>query len=274
MGIVMGSFAVASVVGVPFSLYLANSLSWHAPFFFLGGLSILVALLILLLMPRMREHLRERDRPQRAFEALTHIASNSNQLSALAFMFCLVLGQFSVIPLLSLSYVTNGGMLEADLPLIYLFGGLCTIFASPGIGRLSDLFGKKRVFQTSVLISLIPIYFITNLEASPLWLILTLSCFFFVMMSGRMVPAMAMISATATPAYRGSFMSISSSVQQLSAALASFVSGLIVLTNSSGQLVRFDVVGYFAIGFSLLALMMSNRLRADEHSLQSQLEDR
>ena len=34
MGAVMSSFAIASTIGVPLALYLANIFSWHAPFIF------------------------------------------------------------------------------------------------------------------------------------------------------------------------------------------------------------------------------------------------
>lgn len=32
MGVVMSSFSIASTIGVPFALYLANAITWHAPF--------------------------------------------------------------------------------------------------------------------------------------------------------------------------------------------------------------------------------------------------
>src|SRR5215831_14162292 len=42
MGLVMSSFSVASICGVPIGLVLANSLSWHLPFFVLAALSSVV----------------------------------------------------------------------------------------------------------------------------------------------------------------------------------------------------------------------------------------
>ncbi|RYY81219.1 MAG: MFS transporter, partial [Chitinophagaceae bacterium] len=38
MGSVMSAFSIASTLGVPFSLYLANLISWHAPFLLVGFL--------------------------------------------------------------------------------------------------------------------------------------------------------------------------------------------------------------------------------------------
>lgn len=254
MGIVMGSFSVASVMGVPFSLYLANKYSWHAPFIFLGLISFPVILLAMKYIPSMNAHVRKGG-GHSPWDSIAHILRTPNQQLALVFMFCLVLGQFSVIPFLSPSFVANAGLREDQLPLIYLFGGLCSMVASPTVGRLADRFGKKKVFSASVLLSMIPLWVITHLHQQPVWLVLVVSSSFFIVMSGRMVPAMAMISSTATPEYRGSFMSISSAVQQLSAAIASWVAGVIIVGGEGGQLLNFEIVGYIAIGFSVCALL-------------------
>lgn len=264
MGIVMGSFSLASVFGVPLSLYLANIFSWHAPFIFLGGVSLVNSLLLWKWVPSMKDHMRKEIPRHTPMESLGHIMNSRNQLIALSFMFCLVLGQFCIIPFLSPSFVANAGLQESQLPLIYLFGGICSMVASPLVGRLSDRYGKKRVFQVSVLVSLLPMLIITSLGPHPVWMLLMISSSFFIVMSGRMVPAMAMISATATPEYRGSFMSISSAVQQLSAALASYVAGMIVMKGEDGQLLHYEMVGYIALIFSLFALVASTRIKVEE----------
>src|SRR6476659_2992535 len=46
MGIVMSSFSVASICGVPLGLELANKLDWHVPFYALAGLCVFVLLAI------------------------------------------------------------------------------------------------------------------------------------------------------------------------------------------------------------------------------------
>ena len=42
MATVFMAFSVASIFGVPFSLYLARLISWHAPFIFIGILGLLL----------------------------------------------------------------------------------------------------------------------------------------------------------------------------------------------------------------------------------------
>jgi predicted MFS family arabinose efflux permease len=60
MGSVMSAFAIASTFGVPFSLYLANIISWHAPFLLVGILGIVLVPLLVKYIPSMDQHLLNR----------------------------------------------------------------------------------------------------------------------------------------------------------------------------------------------------------------------
>ena len=262
IGIVMGAFSVASVVGVPFGLFMANQYSWHAPFIFLGILSSVILGLIVASMPKLQGHMNSEVAHPSPFRILANLAQNSNQLSALCFTIMLVLGHFSIIPFLSPYMVANVGFSESDLTYIYLIGGAVTIFTSPAIGRLADRIGKPRVFMTFALLTLIPVFALTNLPKTALPLALLVTTIFFVTSSGRWVPATTMITSTVTPQSRGSFMSINSSVQQITAGIAATIAGVIVTKDASGALVNYQYVGYLAIVVSLMGILVSRRLRA------------
>src|SRR5438874_11923774 len=60
MGIVMGAFSVASVLGVPVGLELARHLGWQAPFLAVAGLGAAIALGAVFLLPPLRGHLAQR----------------------------------------------------------------------------------------------------------------------------------------------------------------------------------------------------------------------
>lgn len=262
MGVVMGSFSVASTLGVPFGLLLANKIEWHAPFFFLALLSAPLWLLIAWRLPPMRAHLHTGMR-RSVLDSFRQVATHRPQQAALVFIFSLVLGQFSIIPYLSQSFVSNAGLKESELPLIYFFGGLCSMFASPVAGRLADRYTKQRVFMISALLSITPILLITNLGPHPSWMLLVLSSSFFIVMSGRMVPAMAMVSAAAKPEFRGGFMSIANSVQNFSAALAAYVAGQIVVYEGN-HFYHYNRVGLIAVLFSFAALALSRWLPREQ----------
>lgn len=261
IGIVMGAFSVASVVGVPFGLFIANQYSWHAPFIFLGLLSTVILGFVIATVPQLRSHMSEETPHPSPATVIINLARNTNQLSALGFTIVLVLGHFSIIPFLSPYMVSNVGFSESDLTYIYLLGGAVTIFTSPLIGKLADRIGKPRVFMMFALLTLIPIFALTNMPRTALPLALVVTTIFFVTSGGRWVPATTMITSTVTARSRGSFMSINSSVQQITAGIAASIAGVIVTKDASGSLINYQYVGYLAIVVSLLAILVSRRLR-------------
>lgn len=262
IGVVMASFAMASIFGVPLGLYLSNLFSWHAPFVMLGGVSIIIAASVYFIVPKQNQHLAMAPKVRDPFIILKNIKADRNQKMALLLMFFSVIGHFLVIPFLSPTMVANAGMKESELPMLYFFGGICSMFASPIVGRLSDRFGKHIVFTVSVLLSLIPIYLITNLDRQPLWLVLLISSSFFIVMSGRIVPAMTIVTSTASPQNRAGFLSVSSSVQQLSSAFAAWIAGVMIIEGPEGQLLYYSHVGYLAMVSSLLAILVAWRVQS------------
>lgn len=264
IGIVMTSFSVASIFGVPFSLYLAQLSDWHAPFMFLGVVSLLLIGMISISVPKMREHLKHRTGDEKPWTHVLNILRNSNQVISLAFMMSLVFGQFAIIPFLSPSLVANAGLSEPHLPLIYLVGGICSIIAGPTIGRAADLYGKKRIFSISLLASLIPFAIITNLGPTPLHWTLLAVALFFISMSGRVVPAQSLVASTVHPQNRGSFMSLLSSCSSLAMALASYLAGLIIQKSPTGELEHYNLVGLVALAFSLISLWFVRYIKVVE----------
>jgi predicted MFS family arabinose efflux permease len=264
MGAVMAAFSFASVLGVPFGLYLANTFSWHAPFFFIGGLGVIVFVLITLVIPQMNAHVKKDVKPNSPLQIITNITSNPNQLRALLFMVLLMFGQFSIIPFISPYMVKNVGFTEHQLMYIYLIGGGLTIFTSPLIGKMADKYGKPKVFTIFAILTVIPLFLITNMPQIAIGWALVVTSMFFVTVGGRMIPAMTMITSTVKPQNRGSFMSINSSVQQLSASLASFIAGAIVMENANGKIDYYNIVGYIAIAAGIIAVYVGRGLKVAE----------
>jgi MFS transporter, DHA1 family, inner membrane transport protein len=261
MGIVMAAFSIASVFGVPFGLFLANKFSWHAPFFFLGGISAVIWFLIVMFVPGMSGHLVKKGDRGGLGEGFVRAFVNPNQRLALTFMMLIMLGQFTVVPYISPYMVSNVGFTEGQLTYIYLIGGGLTIFTSPLIGRWADRAGKLKVFTTFALIVILPLFFITHLPPVSIPLALVVTTLFFLCAGGRMIPAQAMITSTVLPRYRGSFMSISSSVQQLSAGIASYIAGSIVVKDTEGHLMNYNFVGYIAIAATIITMIVARQLR-------------
>jgi len=77
-----------------------------------------------------------------------------------------------------------------------------------------------------------------------------------------MVPAMALITASAEPRFRGSFMSMNSAVQQTAMALAAVVGGHMIGETATKELTGYPLVGYIAAGVTLLTVFMVGLLRS------------
>jgi predicted MFS family arabinose efflux permease len=260
MGIINTAFSAASVFGVPFGLFLATTLSWHAPFLFVVAVALPVFYLIRTKVPNMDSHVHhERVKP---FHVLKNIWDNSNQVRALLFMCTLMFAHFILIPFLSPSMVANVGFTEGQLTWIYFLGGLVSIVTGPWIGRVADRVGKHRVYWVGGIAALVPCFLITHMGQVGLPVALAVTTFFFVASGGRMIPAMAIVSGTVKPKNRGSFMSLQASLQQISLGLASFLAGLIVVQDpASGALLRYQYVGYISIVMGILTLFLVSRIQ-------------
>jgi predicted MFS family arabinose efflux permease len=168
----------------------------------------------------------------------------------------LATGGFMLMPYSSAFSVHNLGLSFSQLPMIYTITGLCSIAAGPLIGRASDIYGKFRIFCFGCVATIIMALIYTNLGVTPIGLVIVINCLMFVGVSSRMISSSALTSAIPLPTDRGSYMSISSSVQQISGGIAAVVGGLIVSEAPSGFLEHFDIIGYVLVGTTLITLVM------------------
>jgi predicted MFS family arabinose efflux permease len=263
MGTVMAAFSLSTVAGVPLGLLLANNLpalGWRAPFFFIVLVAVAIFIIGYKVLPSMTAHMA-RPRQGNIFQQIYVVAKEPNHLKAFAFIALQMMAGFSVIPYLALYMTANIGLEESFLTIIYLCGGTATLFSARFIGRLADKHGKARVFKWVALASFIPVLISTHLGQVPWWVALLNATVFFILVSGRMIPGMAMISAAAAQPVRGTFMSLISSVQMLASGLASLVAGLIITRSATGQLEHYNIVGYLAVASGFAAIWIVQRLK-------------
>ncbi len=257
MGVLMSAFSVASIAGVPAGLYLANLQNWRSPFIALAGLSAAVIVLICLVLPPMRGHLAR----GRTATNLWGIFLEPVHLRAYLLMIAIVLSTFMIVPYLASYLVANTGRTNEELPYVYLCGGLTTLVTMTFFGWLSDRFGKLLMFRCLALFTVVPILLVTNLPHVALTTALMVSTLFMVATSGRMVPAMALITASAAPQNRGGFLSVNASVQQTAMGLASALGGLLLGQGAKGEITGFPLVGGLACAATLASIWLAGHLR-------------
>jgi len=265
LGTVMAAFSVSTVAGVPLSLLLANHipyLGWRAPFIFIGMISILILYVAYLHIPKIVGHLGHVHEGSRLSQILK-IMIAPQHIKAFIFMGLIMITGFSVIPYIALYFTTNVGIDNSYISLVYLCGGVATLISSRFIGHLADRYGKVRIFRFLAIISLIPLLVTTNLSKTALWIVLINSTLFFILISGRMIPAMAMVSQVVDSKIRGTFMSLIGSVQMLASGIASVVAGMVVTIGADGMMQHYNLVGYGAAVCGLLTFWLVGYIHSD-----------
>jgi len=266
MSFLTAAFSAASVIGVPFGLYLATLTSWHAPFLFVGGMGMIIAVLVIRYVPSMTHHLTLKQ--HKATDAFVNVFKSKLQQRALLLSVIMMLGHFSIIPFIAKYMVSNVGFSNYDVSLVYLIGGGATIFTAPVIGIVADRKGKFPVFAIFCLLCLIPIFLITNMPAISIYLALAVTTIFFIFVSGRMIPMQAMVTSVVTPQQRGGFMSINSSLIQLGSGLAALIAGSIIAETPDHKIIHYEYVGYMGMAATLICIFIARGLKPVSETVQ------
>lgn len=255
MGFLQTAFAVSQILGIPLGLYLSTTWGWRMPFFMIVGVSFFVGILIVFLVKPIDAHLQMK--PDRSpFHHLLVTVSSPHYFRAFLTVALLATGGFMLMPFSSAYSVHNLGVPLEKLPMVYMVTGCFSIFMGPIVGKFSDSLGKYRVFIAGSAVTVIMILIYTHLGLTPLAGVIAVSVVMFAGMTARMIPSQALMSAIPTATSRGSFMSVSSSLQQLSGGLASVFAGLIVSEDVGGVLLHFDILGYVVVATTLLTIYL------------------
>jgi MFS family permease len=118
-----------------------------------------------------------------------------------------------------------------------------------------------RIFTIMMICSIVAAFLATHLPVVPAVVAVAVSTFFMISMTGRFVPAMAMITSSVEPEHRGGFMSVNSAVAQFSAALAATMAGWVIHDGANHQLVGFGTVAWTYLGWAILGLWLASRIR-------------
>jgi predicted MFS family arabinose efflux permease len=260
MGVVMTSFSVSTVAGVPLGLFWAAHLSWHAPFMAIAAMVGLLVVGAWQTLPQLDAHLHHPDRAS-VWRSIGQVLIEANHLKAFALSAAMMFAGFTVIPYITIYLQSNAGMLPEQVPWVYLLGGTATLLTARLFGRLTDRVGKVKMFKRLAVAVALPLMATTLSAGLPLAGLLLISTAFFTMMSGRMIPGMALISSAVEPRLRGTFMTLNSAVQSAAMGLAAMVGGAIIGRDAHGQLTNYWVAGVIGVAASLVSVWLAGRVR-------------
>lgn len=242
LGIAAAGLSVSQFLGVPFGSYLAMG-SWSTPFFILGALSYILAVLAFVFLPK----------PESPATQTSHAWKRYNQLftsskSAPGFLAYLLfqIGNFA-------SFTIIGIVLHDSYQLSLL--GIGTTMMILGAGNLAGSFlgsafvqklGLRTVFFTGCF-SLVLFYIVLS-QLPPLPIFIAGFLFVFTL-GGILFPIMMSSLQSIDPALRGTISSLASATMYAGAFAGSTAAGWLYHAYHG-----FHAVGFFSILFFLLSI--------------------
>ncbi|XAH24224.1 MFS transporter [Xylophilus sp. GW821-FHT01B05] len=262
MGVVMTSFSLAAIAGVPLGVVLGAHFGWSTPFFLLVLFSVLIWLGAQRVMPPLATHIVHPPAPlSQTLPQLWWLVSQPAHLRAFGLTALIMVAHMLIVPFISPVLVANHGVLPEQISWIYMAGGAAMLFSSRIVGRLADRYGKQRVFRIVALVSILPVLFITHLPMLPLLALIAFFPCFMVASNARNIPMQALLTTVPEPSRRGAFMSVNSAVQQISTGTGAWLGGLLLSNGPGGEILGYGLNGWLSAALVLLGIYWIGRVR-------------
>ncbi len=250
IGLVMGAFSLASILGIPAGLELARRGTWSTPLWVVAGLAVLAAAAAAALLPPMAGHLEAGKAPA----SLARLVSRPVVLLSWSTTAAVMGAGFLVIPNLSSWVQGNLGLPRELLSPVYLAGGVMSLVSTQATGRLVDRFGSFRTGTIGVALVIgcyVPFFFV----ASPLPVV-ALFMWFMLAMGMRNVSYNTLASRVPRGDERARFLSIQSAVQHLASAAGAFVSTRLLTELPGQRLDGMERVAWLSLGLTALVPLL------------------
>ncbi len=256
MGIVMGGFAAASILGVPAGLKLAELGGWRMPFFGVGALMLGVIAFAFRALPPLTSHFARRHEGEAPLAALRALLRKPTVLASLAMTLFANMGSFVLILNIAAFVQWNLGFPRAHLDRLYLFGGVASFVTMRFVGPLVDRFGSTSMAAIGT-IALVATTWVGFAEASPVASVQLIFVSFFIAMAFRNVAYSTLTSKVPEPDERARFLSIQSAVQHAASAAAAALGTWLLAELPDKRLVHMDHVAFVSIALvSIVPFLM------------------
>lgn len=256
MGYIQMAFAGSQILGIPVGLFLANHWGWNSTFLMIALVSTMISPVIIFKLKSITEHLKLQT-VENVFIRFWGVLSNKNYQIGFLLITMVATGGSMLMPFGSAFLINNVGVTQEQLPLVFLFTGMATMVIMPLVGKLSDKIDKFKLFLIGSIISITFTILYTNLTPIPLFLLIVVNICMFVGISSRMIPASSLNTAVPNIKDRGAYMSLCSSLQQLSNGIAAMFAGFIVVqATPESPLYNYNILGYIVSGFSFVCIFL------------------
>ncbi len=261
-GIMMTSFSMAAIAGVPTGVMLSAHYGWSSAFYLLVLLSMVMWLAGAKVLPALKGHLGKPVPLSALLPNLLGLFTVGAHLRAFLLVGLNAMAGMMIIPFISPVLVSNLGVKPAEITWIYLAGGVATLFTARMLGNWSDSAGKHKVYRIVALGSIIPMMAITHMPQLPLLAMIGLFPVFMVLLSGRNIPLQALMTTVPDPAKRGAFLSANAAVQQLGTGTGALVGGMCLANDAGGHIYGYGTVGWIAVALTLFTSWWVRNVRS------------
>ena len=262
LGSVMIAFSIASVLGVPVALELAQRGSWHTPFVATGVLALVASLGAWLVLPALRGHLARHQEP--VLEGIRNLLTRPLPLLSYTMTWTTMVAGFVLIPNIAAFVQNNLGYPREQLGLLYGAGGLVSFVTLRAIGGAGYRLGSFRVAVIGAVLGAI-VTWVGFVWADPRIPVMAVFVAWMFASGLRNVAYSTLTTKVPTPQERARFMSLQSTVQHLGSAAGAFLGSQILLEGAGGALVHVDRLGWISIvlmlAVPLLVLAVETRVR-------------
>ncbi len=260
MGFIQMGFGVSQVMGIPIGLYIANQWGWQVPFLAIAALAAIIAIAIFIKLKPLTAHLALQQEHSVVKHLLHTITLKNHRIGFLATAL-LSVGGFMMMPFGSAFAINNLKISTQQLPLLFMVTGVAALISMPLIGKMSDRVDRFKIFAIATLIAAVIINIYSHYAATAFWLVMVTNVFMMVAIMSRMVPASALTSAIPEPQYRGSFMSINASLQQMAGGFGAMIAGwVIVQKDRYAPLEHYDWLAMIATGTMIITIFLVYRV--------------
>ncbi|MBS1780710.1 MAG: MFS transporter [Bacteroidetes bacterium] len=260
MGFVQMAFAASQILGIPIGIVIANNWGWHATFLMIVVLALAIGVAVILRMKPVNKHL-ELQSDKSPLLHLWHTLQHPTYKVGFTAIALLSVGGFMMMPFGSAFLINNIKITQQDLPKIFMITGLSSVVIMPLVGKLSDKIDKFYLFAAGSILAIVMILIYTNLPPVPLWEILVVNVIMFAGIMSRVVPATTLNTSIPDMKDRGAYMSITSSLQQISGGIAAVIAGKIISQQTkTSPLEHYPTLGIVVSCVSVLSIYLIYRI--------------
>jgi len=255
MGYIQLAFALSQVGGIPLGLILANWWSWNMTFIVLTALSLSTWFIIAFALKPLNKHLHTKP-DDSVFLHFGKVLTNRNYL--IGFLFTLTVSMGGMFATFSAPFMINNvGISPAMLPVVFLVSGISMIVVMPLIGKLSDKVDKSKVFITAMICMIGVVVVFGNLSITPFIIATLIIALVFGSVGAAEIPMSALNTAVPEQTDKGAYLSLCSSLQQLTNGLGAMLAGMIIVQTTPGApLENFNIVCYIVALLSVFAIFL------------------